>query len=148
MEKIKFFLSDDNLKIVFAGIGNVLRSDDGVGPFIAQQIKRSANRIVIIPEAGVERYISAIKREKPDVLIFFDCVHFEKEPGYWRAIPIEMVIDTTCHSHNISLNKLSGFFDSETWVIGVQPADMRVGEQLSEPVAGAAREIVSLINSY
>jgi hydrogenase maturation protease len=147
MDKIKRLLSNDNLRIVFAGIGNVLRNDDGVGPSIAQQIISRNNRIVIIPEAGVERYISAINREKPDVLIFIDCVNFEKEPGYWKAIPIEKVIDSTCHSHNISLNKLSGFFDSETWVIGVQPANLRVGEQLSEPVFRAANEIISLINS-
>ncbi|MBW6496838.1 MAG: hydrogenase maturation protease [Bacteroidales bacterium] len=148
MDKIKHLLSNDNLRIVFAGIGNVLRSDDGVGPFIAREIRSRNNRVVIIPETGVERYISAINREKPDVLIFIDCVNFEKEPGYWQAIPVEKVIDSTCHSHNISLNKLSEFFDSEIWVIGVQPSDLRVGEQISEPVAWSANEIISLINSF
>ncbi|MFO7998717.1 MAG: hydrogenase maturation protease [Bacteroidales bacterium] len=146
MEKILPRLSDPDLRIVFAGIGNVLRNDDGVGPFIAARIKTRDNWVVLIPESGLERYISAITREKPDLLLILDCVEFWEPPGFWKPIPIGQVVETSLHSHNISLQRLSAFFDSETWVIGVQPGDMRVGESLSGTVRRSAEEIISIIN--
>jgi len=148
MDSVRRLLSDKNLRIVFAGIGNVLRNDDGAGPYIAQRLKSTQNRIIIIPEAGIERYISAINREKPDLIIFLDCVNFGRESGYWECIPINKVVETTCHSHNISLNKLSEFFLAEIWVIGIQPANLEVGETLSPEVEKSSNEIISLINSF
>jgi hypothetical protein len=50
MDKIKHLLSNHNLRIVFAGIGNVLRSDDGVGPSIAQQIKAGTTVLLLFPK--------------------------------------------------------------------------------------------------
>jgi len=148
MDKIRRLLSDKSIRIVFVGIGNMLRNDDGAGPYIAQKLKSTNNRIVIIPEAGIERYISAINREKPDLIIFLDCVNFGREPGYWEFIPIDKVEETTCHSHNISLNKLSEFFFAEIWVIGIQPANLKIGETLSPVVEKSAHNIISLINSF
>ena len=148
MDKIRRLLSDKSIRIVFVGIGNMLRNDDGAGPYIAQKLKSTNNRIVIIPEAGIERYISAINREKPDLIIFLDCVNFGREPGYWEFIPIDKVEETTFHSHNISLNKLSEFFFAEIWVIGIQPANLKIGETLSPVVEKSAHNIISLINSF
>ncbi|MEE4176361.1 MAG: hydrogenase maturation protease [Bacteroides sp.] len=147
MDRIRRLLSNKNLRIVFAGIGNVLRSDDGAGPIIAQKLNNTENRIVIIPEAGIERYISAINREKPDLIVFFDCVNFGRHPGYWELIPINKIVETTSHSHNISLHKLAEFFFAETWVVGIQPANIEVGEKLSPEVEKSAQEIISLFNS-
>lgn len=126
----------------------MLRKDDGVGPYIAHQIRKNDNRIVFIPESGIDRYIISINKEKPDALIIIDCVEMGKPAGYWDAIPIDNITDTTCHSHNISLKKLSTFFKSETWVIGIQPADISIGEGFSPPVIRAASEIIACINNY
>lgn len=146
MKKLNDLLLDPAKRIVVAGIGNLLRNDDGVGPFIANQVRGTSNHIVIIPEAGIERYISAINREEADVIIFIDCVDFGKHPGYWDMVLAETIVESTCHSHNISLKMLTRFFNSEVWVIGVQPENIQVGETLSEPVRKASAEIIALLN--
>jgi len=148
MENIRQALSDKSVKTVIAGIGNLLRNDDGVGPYIAGQIHEKPNRIVLIPETGIERYISAINRRSPDLIIFIDCVDFGMQPGHWEMIPAEKIYETTCHSHNISLKMLTRFFYANILVIGIQPDNIEVGEVISQPVMAAAREIIALINEF
>lgn len=145
-EKISSVLQNQYAKTVIAGIGNLLRNDDGAGPWIASQIKKKSNIVVYIPETGIERYITAINREQPDLIIFIDCVDFGKHPGFWDVVPAADIQDSTCHSHNISLHMLTRFFFTTIWVIGVQPANIEVGEMISAPVRAASYEIVSLFN--
>jgi len=148
MAHIGHILHDPSLKIVFAGVGNLLRKDDGVGPFIAHRIRKNENRIVFIPESGIDRYIQSINKERPDAFVIIDCMEMGKPAGHWQVFSIDQITDTTCHSHNISLKKLGVFFRSETWVIGVQPADIGVGEGISPEVNRAAAEIIAFINNY
>jgi hydrogenase 3 maturation protease len=146
MERLLSLLGDPAHRIAFAGVGNLLRNDDGVGPYIAARIQKRKNRVIFHPEAGIERYISVINRENADLLVIIDCVDFGKPAGHWEAIHAGQIAETGFNSHNISLKKLTKFFHSDTWVIGVQPADLRVGESLSAPVIKSALEIISLIN--
>lgn len=131
-----------------AGIGNFLRKDDGVGPYIAGQLRNRTNWHVLVPEAGLDRYLSVIRRIDPDVLILIDSMDFGEQPGYWHTVPVSMVADTGFHSHHISLKKLSGFFDFPTFVIGIQPADIGIGESLSQAVHRAAGEVIAFFDQY
>lgn len=139
-------MSDKLKKTLIAGIGNLLRNDDGVGPYIAGRLHEKPHRIIVIPETGIERYISAINRQNPDMILFVDCIDFGMEPGYWGVVSSQRIHESTCHSHNISLKMLAGFFHAESWVVGVQPSSIDVGEVISSPVMAAAQEIIDFIN--
>jgi hydrogenase 3 maturation protease len=146
MEKIRRVLSDHSSQIVIAGIGNILRNDDGIGPYIVNRIRTRRNCTILVPETGIERYISVINNKEPDLIIFIDCVDFGKHPGYWDVISIEKIAESTCHSHNISLHMLSRFLYAEIKVIGIQPSNIEVGEHISEPVMASALEVIDFID--
>ncbi|HOI00428.1 MAG TPA: hypothetical protein PLE85_07790 [Bacteroidales bacterium] len=44
-------------RIVFAGVGNVLKQDDGLGVFITQNIRRTDRIIPLVTEVSIENYI-------------------------------------------------------------------------------------------
>ncbi len=148
MHELGELLTNPGLKIVLAGVGNLLRNDDGIGPYISKRLQTKGNRIVFTPETGIDRYISAINSEQPDLLIIIDCVEMGLPAGSWKIIPMSQVFDTTCHSHNISLKKLSSFFDATIFILAIQPANIAVGEILSKPVMRAASEIIAFIDNY
>ena len=93
-------------KILIIAIGNYLRSDDGAGPRILDKLTATDRVQLLNAETNIERYIEPIQQSGADVLLFIDCVHFGKEPGYAELLPIDQIEDHTMHSHNISLKRI------------------------------------------
>ena len=134
-------------KILFAGIGNVLRSDDGVGVFISRQIHNTRNIFSLTAELSIENYIGKINKIKPDILIIIDSVEMNSDPGSYRLLAIDNVLDMTFNTHNISLKRLTEFFQMSTFILGIQPLYLGFGENISLPVLQAANSIIELINN-
>jgi hydrogenase 3 maturation protease len=145
-QKLKNILNRKNKNILFAGVGNVLRSDDGVGVFIVSGIKTTDNISTLLVEVSIENYINKINSLAPDILIIADCLDFNREPGYSDIIPIGHTKEFTISSHNISLKRVSEFLKMEVYVIGVQPSDLRVGEHLTPVVRKSAEKIIEIIS--
>lgn len=135
-------------RIVFAGVGNVLKQDDGLGVFITQNIRRTDRIIPLVTEVSIENYIGRIHSLQPDVLIIVDAVDFRQEPGYVALMPATALMDTTTHTHNISLRQLTGLFSMPVLILGVQPRNVSFGEGLSVEVQQACIEIFHLINAF
>ena len=146
IEKLKRFLKQKNKNFLFVGIGNVLRSDDGVGVYICKNITETSNVKTLIVEVSIENYIKKINDLKPDILVLVDCVNFNKEPGHSDFSPIEHIKDNTTNTHNISLKRVSEFFQMKVMILGIQPASVSIGESLTEDVKESANRIVENIN--
>jgi hydrogenase maturation protease len=131
---------------LFAGVGNVLRSDDGVGVDIAGKIKEKCRIKVLIVEVSIENYIGRINSAGADNIIIIDTVHSGMKPGYCRLLPAGELEDYTTHTHNISLKKISSLFNAPVWILGIQPASVTFGDRMSEPLLKAAGEIADYIN--
>jgi hydrogenase 3 maturation protease len=144
-KELKQLIHRNDLKL-FVGIGNVLRSDDGIGVYIAQRIKERDNIKVLVVEVSIENYIGKINEIQPGEVILIDAVNYEKEPGYYALLSPGKLLDYTTNTHNISLKKLMGFFNSTIWILGVQPENITFGETLSYRVRNAADEIIGIIN--
>ena len=147
LDKLRQLLENPAEKILFTGIGNVLRSDDGAGVYICQNLKPSASWSVLVVETSIENYIGKINQSGADVLILVDCVDFGKDPGYHDILPVGELLDMTFHTHNISLKKIAELFQMAAWILGIQPADTSFGEKLSLPVKDAAGSIIQMINT-
>ena len=132
-------------KILLVGIGNVLRSDDGVGVYIGRKIAESCSIPVIIAEVSIENYIGKINGLNPDILILADCVNLNEEPGSWKILNINELEDLTYNTHNLSLRRLGDFFTMQVYVLAIQPANLRFGEALTPEVKKSADEIIQLI---
>lgn len=145
-DKLTSLLSDPSRKILFAGIGNLLKQDDGAGVYISTRISERDHIKVITPEVSIENYIGKINSIDHDILVIIDCVDMKMPPGSVDLLPVDKVNDLTFNTHNISLNKLSGFFTKEVLILAIQPETIAFGENLSYIVHEACNKIIELIN--
>ena len=133
-------------RLLFIGVGNVLKRDDGVGVVISRQIIERPHIISLTVEVSIENYIGKINILKPDELVILDCMELGSSPGTYRLLSLNDVEDITFNTHNISLGRLGDFFPQPSYVLGIQPDSVDFGESLSPPVQDAANRIVQLIN--
>jgi hydrogenase 3 maturation protease len=141
------FLSQKDKKILFVGIGNVLKTDDGVGVYISRNIKNSEHILSLTAEVSIENYIGKINSLNPHLLVIIDCADMKSFPGTYKLLPVNMIQDMTFNTHNISLSRLSEFFSMPVFVLGIQPEKIDFGENLSYLVIQVADRIIQLINT-
>ena len=133
-------------------VGNLLRSDDGVGPYIAEQAKRPKNGIIILdagkrPEDIVWKAIEV----RPGRVVIIDAADFAGEPGEVRAIPEEFMPENPISTHRFPLRVISRLVTEDTGArvdfICIQPESVGFGEGLSDTVRSSAEEIVMMLSA-
>lgn len=153
------------MKILLAGVGNVLRGDDAFGVEVANRLLAREN----LPEVSVvETGIAGIQlvqdlQEGFDAVIVIDTVDREREPGTVMTIDYD-VIDVHALDHNTKYDLLAdmhlatperslmvaralGVLPPIVWMVGVQPVDadtMHIG--MSEIVEGAVDVAIAEID--
>jgi hydrogenase 3 maturation protease len=143
---LKKLLSQNDKRILFVGIGNVLKQDDGVGVYISRNIKETKHIFSLTVEVSIENYIGKINSLSPDILVLIDCVDLNMVPGSSRLLPVGEIQDLTFNTHNISLRRLSDFFKVPTFILGIQPEKVDFGENISYLVKNVADKIIKQIN--
>ena len=139
-------LSQKDKKRLFVGIGNPLKSDDGAGVYISKKIKQRGTILSLTVEASIENYIGKINSLNPDILILIDCVNMKSEVGTFKLLTLNQIQDLTFNTHNISLRRLSEFFNMQVFVLGIQPEKIDFGENISYLVKNVANKIIKQIN--
>jgi hydrogenase 3 maturation protease len=139
-------LRGEDRKILFVGIGNLLKSDDGAGVYISRKIEEREKVSALTVEVSIENYLGKINSLNPELLVLIDCMDFGEEAGTYKLLDISQVQDLTYNTHNISLKKLKDFFKMPVFVLGIQPANLDFGENLSYLVKKKADSIIKLIN--
>lgn len=133
-------------------VGNLLRSDDGVGPYIAEQAKRPKNGIIIL-DAGErpEDIVGKAIEVRPERVVIIDAADFTGEPGEVRAIPEEFIPENPISTHRFPLRVISGLVTEDTGArvdfICIQPESVGFGEALSDTVRSSAEEIVMMLSA-
>lgn len=77
-------------KVLILGIGNTLRSDDGLGSILANRLKDKVPFKVIDAGTTPENYLEKIVKEKPESMIIIDAVDFGGVPGEFRLLQAEI----------------------------------------------------------
>ena len=101
LKKLEELLSRTDRSILFVGIGNVLRKDDGAGVYISNRIRKGGNVDTLTVEASIENYIGKINSLNPGILVLIDCMDTGAAPGSAILLPVEQVMDITFNTHNI-----------------------------------------------
>ena len=146
MECLDFLFSSKYENVLIIGIGNYLRSDDGAGPKILDNLIDSRKVSLLNAETNIERYIEPIRNSDASVLLFIDSMSFGKNPGYCSLLLVDEIIDFSFHSHNISINRLRDFFHIPAYILGIEPETLRVGENLSPSVQKTVDMVVEYLN--
>lgn len=145
-EELNDLISQRNKNVLFVGIGNLLKMDDGVGVYISRKIRNTGHISSLTAEVSIENYIGKINSLKPDVLVLIDCADIKSPAGTYKLLPISQISDMTFNTHNISLKRLSDFFTMSVFILAIQPFKIDFGENLSYLAKGVADRIIKLIN--
>jgi hydrogenase 3 maturation protease len=146
-EELDRLLSHKGRKILFVGIGNLLKMDDGAGVYISRKIRNKGNLSSLTVETGIENYIGKINSLKPDILVLIDCVELGSAPGIFKLLELNQIQDLTFNTHNISLRRLADFFKMPVYILAVQPEKVDFGEKISYLVKSIANKIIKHINT-
>ena len=139
-------LLDRASRLLFIGVGNVLKRDDGIGVLISKQIIERPGILSLTVEVSIENYIGKINSLEPDEIVIIDCMELGSPPGSYRLVSLDDVEDITFNTHNISLGRLGDFFEYPSYVLGIQPESLEFGDTLTPHVENAARKIIQQIN--
>jgi hydrogenase 3 maturation protease len=145
-EDLDNLLSKKGKKILFVGIGNLLKMDDGIGVYISRHIRNTEIITSLTVETSIENYIGKINSLNPDILVLIDCVDLKSVPGTFKLLDISQIRDLTFNTHNISLKRLSDFFLMPVYILGIQPEKIDFGENISYLVKKIADKLIKRLN--
>ncbi|MFH1772381.1 MAG: hydrogenase 3 maturation endopeptidase HyCI [Candidatus Omnitrophota bacterium] len=137
-------------KVVIAGIGNILRGDDGFGPLFVNSLKNTSDFICIDCGTAPENYIGKVIKEKPDTVLLVDAVHLNAACGSYELLKKEDILPSGFTTHDLSPNMLIEILEKETnaviYLLGIQPKNVTFGSEISEEVKNSLNLLVSAIN--
>lgn len=137
-------------KVSVVGIGNRLRSDDGVGPEIIKKVKNPLPNLLLFDVGEVpENYLEKIAKEKPDTIVLIDAVDFAVSPGKIRIIEKEDIKDESLSTHKVSLKLVANYLckrtSADVFLLGIQPDNTECGGGISEWVREAVEKVVTTL---
>ena len=136
-------------KVIILGVGNQLKSDDGIGPFIANKLMDQINATVINCGEAPENHTGIIRKGKPDIVLIIDAVDLKKEAGSIRLVSKSEISNFGLSTHNMSLRLLVDFIESEVGakvaILGVQPENTGFGEVISEKLSLSVSKIEGIL---
>ncbi len=140
--------SQEGLTVIIT-IGNPLRSDDGVGPYIAANLHDTDQLKVIDAGYTPENCIDQVTALRPKRIIIIDAADFEGSAGEVRLVDREHIPETSLSTHMISLKVIAGLLEEDTKAqikfLGIQPITVEFKEGLSDEIKETADEIVAAI---
>ncbi|MER2013891.1 MAG: hydrogenase maturation peptidase HycI [Methanobrevibacter sp.] len=144
------FLKDFE-KLIVLGVGNELKCDDGVGPFIINRLKEQCiedkNRLLFInAETVPENFTGKIRKENPTHLIIVDACLMGGKPGDMKIVDKYDFANIGISTHSMSLSFFVRYLEKDTdfkiIFIGIEPESMDYSEELTENVERTACEFI------
>ena len=146
------FLTDCE-KLIVLGVGNELKSDDGVGPFIIRKLKEEniENKNLLFLDAGTvpENFTGKIRKEKPTHLIIVDACLMDSQPGDMKIVNRYEFANIGISTHSMSLSFFVRYLEKDTdfriIFVGIEPETMDWGEKPTTEVEKAAVEFIEIL---
>lgn len=143
------------ITIAVVGIGNVLLSDDGLGPYVIKQIDSAfifGNNAALI-EAGTPGLDLTALFYGYDALVIVDTVRVQGRPGEVRKFDRDSIIKkspvVSVSPHDPGLREalltlqVTQDAHPEVLLIGVIPENLELGLELSPPVQQAVPQVIA-----
>jgi len=138
-------------RTALVGIGNVDLGDDAVGVRLAERLQRAGFPSAMMAGTAPENIAGALVRGNYDHVVFLDAVDFGAAPGsvvLMDATEIKSKFPQVS-THKISLGMTARVIESESqtrvWLLGVQPASLRTGLEMSGPVKQTLKLLAGLL---
>lgn len=143
-------------KTCLAGIGNPLRADDGVGPYLIGKLKEElavGQAELIAVEDVPENYAFPIARLNVENVVFVDAVVAQGPPGTVLFGPLEEFeeVGEPASTHKLAL-RLTGRVIAESgkkvFLLGIVPASTEFGKGMTPAIKQVADELGRLIIGF
>ena len=143
------------------GIGNILLRDEGVGVVVARRIEaaRESGDMVIPPDTrvvdGGTLGLDLLPMiEDADQVVMIDAVDLGQAPGtvsILRDETVQAALSGHVSPHQIGVGdlvaaaRLMGIMPPRFTLVGIQPGEIAIGLELTEPVAAAVDVAIDLV---
>ncbi|HHY17861.1 MAG TPA: hydrogenase maturation protease, partial [Firmicutes bacterium] len=149
-----------HMKILIAGIGNLLMGDDGLGGHVVAKLQlRAWPENVRLLDIGSSPLAHVAEFQKADILIVIDAIKAETAPGTIHRITPSSRLkadfsgckDSSLNAHGFSildaieLARLKGGKPAQIIIYGIEPLDCTPGIGLSAPVMASACRLEEMI---
>jgi hydrogenase maturation protease len=140
----------------FVLAGNDFRSDDGVGPYIAEALVPIMKDLSCVQvyntRTNPENYIDEVAAAAPKIVVFLDAANFGGITGEFIIIEDETVFSQgSASTHTIPLGIIANLIKSkcgcDVMYIGIQAQRLQLGEGLSDDVKIAADMLIEAIKT-
>ncbi|WP_342765750.1 hydrogenase maturation peptidase HycI [Methanobrevibacter sp. TMH8] len=140
------------------GIGNELRGDDALGPFIINSLDSDQNnnlnneKVTLINGGSApENFTGLIKRENPSHILIIDAALMGSNPGTIKFVNKENIANINTSTHSMSLSFLIKYLENDMdfkfLFIGIEPLTMDLGDDLSKEVLKSLESVKDMIIS-
>ena len=138
LRRLKGLLSG---RVCVLGVGNRYRCDDGAGSLVAELLGGRTGALTIDAGAVPENYLEKVARWRPDTILILDAVDFGGAAGEIRILDPGSIGPSGLSTHALSLQMAVEFLNTRTRarlaVLGIQPANVGYGTELSDEVTCA-----------
>lgn len=148
--KLKNFL-DGYSKVIFLGIGNRLKTDDGAGSFMIENLEYLGNDSILFidGETVPENFTGKIRKENPSHLIIIDACLMGEKPGTVKVVDQDDFVNIGISTHSMSLSYfvryLQKTMDLKVLFIGIEPESLDYSQSLSHVVKANLDELNYII---
>lgn len=142
------------MTIVILGVGNRMRSDDGIGSLVASDLLQYKydNLVVYDCETTPENYIDKAVEAKPDWVIFVDACNYEAKPGEFKLFEEKEIEDISyglLSTHTLPLTLTIELIKKQCncriSLLGIQPKSFTMGVDLSTELMYARGKVVEYL---
>jgi len=135
---------------VIVGIGNTLKGDDGAGPLVCEQLSGKICAEVIDTGTVPENYIQKIIKKAPQNLLVIDAIDFGAPAGIINIFKPEQLDSFVLSTHTLSprlfVDLVCKEITADVYFIGIQPAQMQLGQPQSSQVSEAIQRLVGALS--
>ncbi|MEA3458501.1 MAG: hydrogenase maturation peptidase HycI [Candidatus Thermoplasmatota archaeon] len=129
-------------------IGNRYGGDDGIGPYIADQLKNEESDDFGVLDCGTvpENFTSVVKKHSPKNLIIIDAVEMNLIPGEIKIVPKEKIGVMHISTHGIPISVLMDYlkqYVKNIFFVGIQPKSM--SGKMSEEIKKSGDSLVKIV---
>jgi len=137
-------------KIAILGLGNDLRSDDGLGLYFIEKLSIDDPRVMIENVGSVpEGFTQPLAEFGADRIIMIDAADMRKSPGHTELITKDRIGGISISTHSMPLSFLMMYLEQatggKTVLIGIQPKNIQFGEGLTPEIQEVVDRVVNTL---
>ncbi len=141
-------------KLIILGVGNELKCDDGVGPYIIKRLKEENledNKKLLFIDAKTvpENFTGKIRKENPSHLIIVDACLMDGQPGDMKIVNKYDFANIGISTHSMSLSFFVRYLERDTQIriifVGIEPESMDYADRPTQKVEDAACEFINTL---